>query len=140
MKVKIIFIKFDRQWHSDKYNKDYYQFDIEYAIEDVVKEGQYTSTKNPQTTFEEGKEYDITEEEKEYNGKVYFKIKPVRESGFSGSNYSRKLKQEQARYSSFAVAYCKDLIVADKLDFDKWVEASKKICKAMIDMDKEFQA
>ena len=137
MKATIRHIKFRKEWHSPKFNADYFDFDIGYEVDGIFKDGVFTTTKNPQTVFEVDKEYEITEEQREYQGNIYYKIKLVKENS-GGSNYSRKLKQEQARYSSFAVAYCKDLIIADKLPLDKWEQAAKKIAKAMLDIDKEL--
>lgn len=137
MKAKILTSKFRRQWTSDKYNKTYYDFDISYEVDGVTKDGQFTSTNQNQDVFKPGIEIDIVEEQREFQGNVYFKIKPSKEA-FTGSQYSRKLKQNQAHYSSFAVAYCKDLIIADKLDIKDWEKASKKICKFMFDLDNEL--
>jgi hypothetical protein len=140
MKAKIIFIDFDKEWHSDKYDKTYYQFSVTYEVDGIAKDGQYTSTQNPQTTFVAGNEYDVTEEQKEYRGEIQNKIKPARDTNFGGSNYGRKIKQEQSKYSGFAVSYVKDLIIADKLPIEKWETASKKIFNFMVDLDKSIQS
>jgi hypothetical protein len=139
MKAIIRTIKQGRQWHSDKYNKDYFDFNVGYETDGIFKDGIFTTTKKEQTAFEIDKEYDITEEQREYQGNVYFKIKPVRDANFGGSNYSRKLKQEQARYSGFAMAYAKDLVVAEKIEFEQMLPAAKKMFDFMVKLDKEIQ-
>ena len=96
MKATIRHTRFRRKWHSDKWNKDYFDFDIGYEADGVFKDGVFTTTKEEQTTFEVDKEYDITETQQEYKGNVYYKIKLSKENTFSNSAYGRKLKQNQA--------------------------------------------
>jgi hypothetical protein len=154
MKAKIIFIDFDKEWHSEKYNKTYYQFSVTYEVDGITKDGQYTSTQNPQTTFVAGNEYDVTEEQKEYQGEIYHKIKPVRDTNLGGSNYGRKLKQEQSKYSGFSSAYIKDMLVSETLkpemndDDIRQNDAimltlrkrSKEIFDHMVKLDKSIQS
>jgi len=136
------------QINSISYKKEFagkfgtmHVYDVEYSDTStgVTKRGEYLSKSADQTTFKEGESYQVTEEEREYNNNIYYKIKPVRERPPGQSSYSKKLKSEQARYSSFAVAYCKDLIIADKLEVDQWEHASMKIAKAMLRIDKALE-
>jgi hypothetical protein len=136
MKAKIIFIDYKRSFDS-KFGGQLHSFDVTYEVEGVTKDGEYLSKQQEQKTFEAGKEYEIVEEEREYKGKVYLKIKPARDNS-GQSAFTKKLKTNQAQYSSFAVAYCKDLIIADKLDIGKWESAAEKICKFMFKLDNDL--
>ena len=113
-----------------------YSFKIEYD----GKTAWYSSKKKEQTNFIEGKEAEFTEEVKlGKDNKDYITIKPA--LAFQGqSNFGKALKKEQARYSAFAVSYCKDLIIADKLKFDQWEAASRKVFKLMVELDKSIES
>lgn len=96
------------------------------------------SDKTPKK-FQEGVEADIEIHEMEGKNGKYYKFKPeYNKGGFS--KYNHTLRREQARYSSFAYAYCKDLIVAGKLDLKKWQDAAKKAAKGMMEIDKELES
>ena len=136
MKAKIIFINYKREFQT-KFGT-LYSYDVTYEDErGVTKDAEYVSKSKEQKTFEPGKEYEIVEEEREHNGNIYMKIKPARETSGS-SAFTKKMKQNQAQYSSFAVAYCKDLIIADKLPIEKWEKAAEKICKFMFKLDNDI--
>jgi hypothetical protein len=115
-----------------------HQFNVAYYDEeDNIKTASYSSKKKDQTYFVAGQESECTLEPREWNGKTYFNIKPVKQGKFSG--YNKNLKKEQSRYSGFAVSYCKDLIVADKLDIKQWKSASKDIFDFMVELDKSIE-
>lgn len=137
MKAKIIFIDYKRSF-DNKFGGQLHSYDVTYEADGVTKDAEYVSKSQTQTTFIAGNEYDIIEEEREYKGNTYLKIKPARENS-GQSAFTKKLKTNQAQYSSFAVAYCKDLIIADKLDIKQWETAAEKICKFMFKLDNDLQ-
>lgn len=100
-----------------------YQFLVVYDD----KHATYLAANKDQKYFVKGKEAEFTEEQ---NGK-YLNVKPVRK-------FNRHIQKEQSRYSAFAVSYCKDLIVAGKLEFAQWEPASKKIFHFMVELDKSI--
>ena len=92
--------------------------------------GEYSSKKYA-TKEAEGFPFIIgSEAEYEYEAhEKYPKIKTV--SNWSGgSGYAKKSSN-----TSFGVSYCKDLIVAGKLDIKDWQEASEKIINFMNKLD-----
>lgn len=97
----------------------------------------YSSKKKEQTYFVKGQEAVFTEETQTGKNGEFLKIKPERKGKFSP--YNRELKKEQSRYSGFAVSYCKDLIVAGRLDLDKWENKSKEVFQWMVEMDKSIE-
>jgi hypothetical protein len=135
MKAKIIFIDYKRSFDT-KFGQ-LHSYDVTYEVDGITKDAEYVSKSQSQKIFEAGKEYEIVEEEREHNGKTYLKIKPARENT-GQSAFTKKLKSNQAQYSSFAVAYCKDLIIADKLPIEKWEKAAEKICKFMFKLDNDL--
>lgn len=94
----------------------------------------YLSKDKDQKHFIQGEECEFTEEEKEFNGQIYFNVKPIPKVKQNG--YAKAVKKEQSRYSGFAVSYVKDLIIAGKIDIKDWEKASEKIFKFMVDLDK----
>lgn len=102
------------------------------------KTAYYSSKKKEQTTFKVGEVANFNEEARQdKKGKEILIIRPDRGQKFSG--YARELRREQSRYSGFAVSYCKDLIIADKLKIEDWEKASKKIFDFMVALDKSLQ-
>jgi len=137
MKALIKEIKFHKEFES-KFGT-LFSHKVTYQGNDgEVKTGFYSSKKKEQTFFHIGQEPEFTEEHRDTKGGPMTIIKPVRESNFS--NYGRAAKKEQSRYSGFAVSYCKDLIVADKLDIKDWEAASKKVFNWMVALDKSLES
>jgi hypothetical protein len=101
-------------------------------------DGYYSSKKKDQTYFVEGVETEFNVEEKEgKDGKIYKTVKPAISGNLSG--FSKNLKKEQSRYSGFAVSYVKDLIIAGKVDIKQWEQASEKIFKFLVALDKTIE-
>lgn len=107
------------------------------------KVGVYNSKYNDQKKFVVGQEAEFTEESKTFkkgNGEEvpYTVIKPVLLN--KQSNFGKALNKEQARYSTMATSYVKDLIVSGRIDIAAWEEKSREVCAWMIDMDKELMS
>ena len=136
MKALIDKVKFNKE-ASTKFGP-MYQFTVYwYDEKEDIQNGSYLSKKQEQNYFEAGKECDFDVTEREYQGNTYYNVKPQKQGNFSP--YNKKLKQEQSRYSGFAVSYCKDLIIADKLPLAQWESASKKIFNFMVELDKSIE-
>lgn len=111
-----------------------HQFKVEYD----GKIGSFLTKEREQTVFVEGKENEFTEAPREYKGVTYYNIKPLsKKSGFS--NFSRNLKKEQSKYSGFAMAYAKDLVVAGKIDEKQMFPTAKKMLDWMVEQDKMLE-
>jgi hypothetical protein len=130
MKAVIKETKFVKEFDS-KYGK-MYSFSVSYDD----KKAYYNSKNQDQQKFIVGKEAEFTEEIKEGKGGQYIVIKPMQAFGKSG--YAKEIKKEQSKYSGFAVSYCKDLIIAGKIEMKDWEAASKKIFQFMVDLDKSI--
>ena len=101
--------------------------------------GIYSSKSKEQKYFKEGVVADYVIEERQNKKGKWFKIKPAIENKFGNTNFARKIKAEQSRYSGFAMSYAKDLVVAGKLEFSDMLLASKKIFEYMVELDKSQQ-
>ena len=132
MKAKINRIDFQKEFET-KFGI-LYSHKIQY---DEDKIGFYSSKKKDQTYFKVNQEAEFTEEFKESRQGPYTVIKPIRQGNFS--DYNKNVKKEQSRYAGFAASYCKDLIIAGKLDFKQWEAASKKIFNFMVQLDKGIE-
>lgn len=111
-----------------------YSFKVAYGNGKI---GSYLSKTKDQTYFIKDQESEFNEEEKLYNGQVYYNLTPIKQNKQSG--YSRQIKKEQSRYSGFAVSYTKDLIIAGKLELKDWEKASEKIFNFMVKLDKTLE-
>ena len=131
MKAKIDKVEFNKNVQTK--GGEMYSFRITYNN----KIGSYLSKNKEQNYFIEGEEVEFTEEEKIWNGQVYYDLKPIRQN--KQSNYSRAVKKEQSRYSGFAVSYVKDLIIAGKIEVKDWEKASEKIFNFMVNLDKTLE-
>jgi hypothetical protein len=134
MNAKILEARFEKEY-TDNFGKKFL-FKIKYQIDGEENTGFYSAKNLKQTFFNVGENAEFTTEEHEGQHGTWLKIKPVRAGKFSG--FSRQLSKEQTRYSGFAVSYCKDLIIADKLDIKDWEKASKKIFDFMVKLDKDL--
>jgi len=112
-----------------------YQYYVNYNN----KVGTFLCKQKDKYTFKVGEENEFIETEKEYNGKLFYNIKAIRDNP-GGSNYSRAVKKEQSKYSGFAVSYVKDLIIAGEIKIADWEKASKKIFDFMVNLDKENES
>ena len=138
MKSLIDKVVFKDEWES-KFGIMYNHIVSYYNEDDKIETGFYSSKKKEQTYFVPGMEAEFTLEEKQSkSGSKFNVIKPVRQGQFSGFN--KNLKREQSRYAGFAVSYCKDLIIADKLKIEQWEQSSKKIFNFMVELDKSIES
>lgn len=117
-----------------------YQFTVDYTDDQGnVKTGTFLSDTETQTIFKEGEVNEFTEYKKEWNNKIYYNIYPPKKGG-GNSNFSRKIKQEQAKYSGFAMSYAKDLRVSGAIQSKEqmFIEAEEMFAW-MVRKDKELQ-
>lgn len=109
------------------------QFRVEYD----GKVGSFLSKEKNQTTFKEGVENEFTETPREYQGVTYYNIKPIKKQG--SSNFSRQLKREQSKYSGFAMAYAKDLVVAGAIKEPQMFAYAQMMFDWMVEQDKNLE-
>lgn len=131
--MKAIFksIQFDREVET-KFGTSY-KFRVQYDD----KTASFLSKSKEQDVFKEGEENEFTETSREYQGKTYYDIKPIKKA--PNSNFGRQLKKEQSKYSGFAMAYAKDLVVAGKVEKDKMFTAAKQMFDWMVEQDKAIE-
>lgn len=97
----------------------------------------YTSNSRDQKKFVEGVETEFNEESRlSKAGKKYNIVKPIYEQG-GNSKWSKAIKVEQSKYSGFAMAYAKDLVVADKIEIEQMYVEAQRMIKWMVEKDKE---
>ena len=132
MKALIKTVSFDKE--VDIQGKILNKFNCTYDD----KEASFFSQNKDKPTFEAGKEYEFTETQREYNGKIYYNIRAIKQQG--NSNYSRAVKKEQSKYSGFAMSYAKDLVIADKIKLDQISEYTKKMFSLMVELDKTLES
>jgi len=125
---------FKSKFHSEKFNKDFFKYEVQFD----GKHAEFISSKENQNSFIEGNEATFDIDVKTYNGQEQLSIKPVKKA-WGNSNYAKAVKKEQSRYAGFAVSYCKDLIVANKLTIEQWKPASKDIFNFMVELDKSIE-
>jgi hypothetical protein len=99
-----------------------YKFEVEFANNDI---GDYNSKSKDQTNFVEGQDatYDISS--KEYQGRTFYTIKPVKATtSFSGGGkYDAETSKKIARMSVLKCAT--DLVIAGHVKFDALFEYAK---------------
>ncbi len=136
MKALIDNVKFKNEFES-KFGILYSHVVSWYGKDEKIEYGFYSSKKKDQTYFKAGQESEFTVEEKQGKQGNFFVVKPLSQGNFSG--YNKNLKREQSKYAGFAASYCKDLIIADKLNIKDWEAASKKIFNFMVELDKSIE-
>jgi len=109
-----------------------------YGENEKLMYGYYSSKSNPQTKFVAGQESEFTTEIRQTPIGDETVIKPVQAQQFS--NYARKVKQEQSRYSGFAMSYAKDLVIADKVQIKDILPIAKKMFDFMVELDKSLES
>lgn len=129
MKAKIEKVEFQKEYQT-KFGT-LFLFKVHYD----GKVGFYSSKKKDQKKFVAGKDAEFSVYEKSDKDRVWTIIKPIYE-GQQQSNYSRKQKAEQSRYSGFAVSYAKDLVVADKLPIAELGDYATVLFNLMVELDK----
>ena len=100
--------------------------------------GLYSSKSRDQKKFVKGQETEFTEEAKESKGVKWTKISPVRSTNFSQQN--RAIRKEQTRYSGFAMAYAKDLVVASKIEIEQMYVEAQCMVDWMVETDKSIES
>jgi hypothetical protein len=136
MKTKIIEVRYDKEVKL-KFG-DFHQFGIKVEIDGTPQWCQYLSKSKDQNKFVAGQEAEIALTSKEHNGKTYYSIKPA-QNAFSGSNFSRKMKAEQSKYSGFAMSYAKDLVVSGSITPEQMFPTAKKMMDWMVEQDKNLE-
>jgi hypothetical protein len=136
MKAVIKKVEFKKEYES-KFGT-MYSFEVCYDD----KRAYYTAKKKDQTTFVEGQEAEFIEEKKAFTKKdgssgEYLTIKIPQQ--MRQSNFGKALTKEQSRYSGFAVSYCKDLIVAGKVEFADLQPVAWMLFDLMVEMDKSLE-
>ncbi len=114
-----------------------YSFNVKYDVDGKERIGSFLSEKENQEVFKEGQENEFTEASREYNGKTYYNIAPIKKKG--SSNFSRQLKREQSKYSGFAMSYAKDLTVSGKIPLEDMYKEAEKMMSWMVQKDKELE-
>ena len=111
------------------------QFGFKISYND--KSAFYTSKSRDQKKFVEGVDTEFNEEERlSTKGNKYLIVKPIYDQG-GNSKFSRAIKVEQSKYSGFAMAYAKDLVVADKIPIESMYVEAQCMIDWMIEKDKE---
>lgn len=136
MKTKILEAIYDKPV-SLKFG-EFHQFKIKIEIDGSPQFCQYLSKSKEQNKFIVGQEADVTLTSKEHNGNTYYSIKPAQTS-FGGSNFSRKLKAEQSKYSGFAMSYAKDLVVSGAIEPKQMFATAQKMMDWMVEQDKNLE-
>lgn len=137
MKAIIQSVTFLKEY-TDKFGTKY-SFQIKYDDQVAF----YSSKSKDQTKFVPGEEVEFTEEQRTYvdkrtgEEKTYMTIKPIYQH--RQSNYGKALGKEQSRYSGFAVAYAKDLVVAGRLNKEDLSEYATVLFDLMVALDKSLE-
>lgn len=132
MNTKINKVTFKKEYTTDFGTM--YLFEVEYE----GKKALYSSKNKEQKNFVEGQTIEFEEEEKMGKNGKYLSVK-LPKKAWGNTNYARAVKKEQSKYSGFAVSYCKDMIIAGKIELKDWESASEKIFKLMVKLDKSIE-
>ena len=103
-------------------------------LEEVV--GFYSSVKKDQSYFKVGETVEFTTEEMKSGKNTWLKIKPIKQN--FQSNYGRAVKKEQSRYSGFAMAYAKDLVVSGHIKIEDMYDEAQHMIDWMVTQDKNL--
>lgn len=134
MKGKIISATFKKEYES-KFGT-LYLHEIWYNDNGEKQKAFYSSKTKEQNKFIAGQEPEFTiEVQTGNNNQVYNKIKPVQQNrGYS--NTGRAMQREQTKYSGFAMAYAKDLVVAGKIKIEQMYAEAQCMIDWMVEQDK----
>ncbi len=116
----------------------FYLHNIHYINTDGGKVcGVYRSKSKDQTKFVAGVEAEFvqTTHLDEFQ-ESYFIIQPI--SNQNRSNFNKQLSREQSKYSGFAMAYAKDLVVAGKIPLEAMYYEAKEMIDWMVKQDKDI--
>jgi len=129
MKELIKDVKFNKELDSGVYS-----FKVTYNNKTA-----YYYTKNKgQNYFVPGQEAEFTEEKRTSQNGSYLVVKPIRAN--KQSNYGKALNREQSKYSGFAMAYSKDLVVAGKIDLEQMYAEAQCMVDWMFEADKNLSS
>ena len=136
MKAKIISAVFKKEYET-KFGK-LFLHEIIFQDGEESKKGYYSSKKKEQTKFVAGQESEFdTQLQSNDKGNTWLKIKPVQiNKGYS--NAGRAQQREQSKYSGFAMAYAKDLVVAGKIEIEQMYAEAQCMIDWMVEKDKEL--
>ena len=98
----------------------------------------YSSKSKDQKKFIAGQEAEFTEEKKTGNRGEYLVVKPLFAN--KQSNFGKALTREKSKYSGFAMAYAKDLVVAGKIEPDQMYAEAQCMIDWMVDADKKLES
>ncbi len=129
MKTKIKSIKWDKEVET-KFGV-MQQFIVTYDDHTAS----FLSKSKDNLPFKVDEEAEFTETSREYNGKTYFNIKPIK--GQVG--YNKAIKREQSKYSGFAMSYAKDLVINGIIELKQISEYTKKMFTLMVELDKTLE-
>jgi hypothetical protein len=99
-----------------------YRFEIEFENGDV---GEYLSKKAEQTMFKIGESIMYTLDGKEYNGKMFYKIKPIPQQ--PQNTFTAKAKDPETAKHIMRMSVLKvagDLVVHDKIKLSKLIDCA----------------
>ncbi len=133
MKRKIISATFKKEYET-KFGT-LYGHEIVFEEDGEKKSGFYSSKKKDQNKFIAGQESEFEIEIQMKNNKPWNKIKPIQQNnGFSNSG--RSMQREQNKYSGFAMAYAKDLVVSGHIKPEQMFATAKRMIDWMVEQDK----
>ena len=133
MKALIKSVEFSKSWEN-KFGETMYSFKIMYDDKTAC----YNSKSKDQKKFIPGQEAEFTEEKRTSIHGDYLVIKPIYNQG--QSNFSKKLKVEQARYSGFAMSYAKDLVKDKIIPIEQMYAEAECMFEWMVTKDKEMSS
>ena len=132
MKATIKNVTFSKEYQSK--HGTLYAFKIQYDD----KTAYYSSKSKDQKKFIKGQEAEFTEETRTGDRGEYIIIKPIYTGG--QSSFGKRLKVEQSKYSGFAMAYAKDLVVAGKIDSEQMYVEAQCMLDWMVEADKQIKS
>jgi hypothetical protein len=132
MKTVIKKVDFDREINGQ--HGLVFRFKVQYND----RTGSFLSKTREQDYFVEGKEAEFNEVTKEVNGNIYYNLRPIKKKG--NSNFSRKMKAEQSKYSGFAMSYAKDLRMHGMIQGkEAMFKEAEEMFEWMVKKDKELE-
>jgi len=131
MKALITSVTFNEEYQS-KRGDTLYSHIVKYD----GKQAYYSAKYRDQKKFIAGQEAEFTEEERVSSKGSYFIIKPIYNQG--QSNFGKRLKVEQSKYSGFAMSYAKDLVKDKIIPIEQMYAEAECMFEWMVAKDKEI--
>jgi hypothetical protein len=125
-KAKITRTVFKNKWTGGKEPVFYHDIEL-----DNGDKGSIGAKEEMPSKLSPGQELTYTIEPDTF-GKGGFKIKAVQANGFQGGGFSKKGPDPKVQIIGFAMAYTKDLVVADKIKIDQLPAIFEKIHGLML--------